>query len=288
MKLFLILITCISPSFLFSQTTKVVDTIQTEISERNVNNGKFPFITNLPYDLKEIGKSPFQKKNQRGFLITAGATAILMPFDQAITNGVKHIFRQINVDPETDYTVAFKIGKTKFFKVPHNPTSLFYELGEGSTSMMLASVLYIYGKIDNNKRAVRTASDITETFITMGLTTQVLKRISGRQSPFAATSAGGEWHPFPSFKKYQLHTSNYDAFPSGHLSTMMATVTTIALNYPEKKWVKPLGYSLMALTGLAMINTDVHWIADYPLALALGYISAKITHAKYYKKRRLL
>ncbi|HEY1201925.1 MAG TPA: phosphatase PAP2 family protein, partial [Niastella sp.] len=163
-----------------------------------------------------------------------------------------------------------------------------YQLGEGGTSMLVSGGLFIYGKINKDKRALQTASDIAETFITMGITTQVLKRISGRQSPFMRTQAGGAWHPFPSFKEYQQNTSNYDAFPSGHLATMMATVTVLTTNYPEKKWIAILGYSLIGLSGWAMINTEVHWIADYPLALALGYISGKITCLRHKKTAHAL
>ena len=150
--------------------------------------------------------------------------------------------------------------------------------------MLLAGGLFLYGKITHNKKPVYVASDLTETFITMGITTQIFKRISGRQSPFTSTDEGGVWRPFPKFRQYQVNTPEYDAFPSGHLATMMATVTTVALNYPGKKWIKPVGYTLMGLTGLAMINTDVHWMSDYPLALALGYISAKITYKKNHPK----
>jgi hypothetical protein len=241
---------------------------------------KFHFITNVPYDLKQITVAPFLRENRKGLLVTAAVTAVLIPLDQVVTHGVKHGMRQLNIDPNTDYKVAVRMGNTKVFKFPRNLTSVLYQLGEGGTSMMLAAGLWIYGKTGHDKRAVSTAGDITETFITMGITTQLLKRISGRESPYMATDRGGEWRPFPSFRKYQQHTSSYDAFPSGHLATMMATVSTIAMNYPEKKWVKPVGYTLMTLTGLTMINTDVHWISDYPLALALGYMSAKITHKK--------
>jgi hypothetical protein len=41
----------------------------------------------------------------------------------------------------------------------------------------------------------------------------------------------------------------------------------------------------MTLSGFAMMNTDVHWAGDYPLAPALGYISAKITTARHQKIR---
>jgi membrane-associated PAP2 superfamily phosphatase len=150
--------------------------------------------------------------------------------------------------------------------------------------MILAGGLWIYGKIDKNWRAVNTANDLAETFITMGVTTQILKRATGRESPFMATAEGGKWKPFPSFAEYQRNTSAYDAFPSGHLSTLMATITVLAYNYPEKKWIKPVGYALMCLSGWAMMNTEVHWAGDYPLAIAVGYLSGKITTWRHRKK----
>jgi hypothetical protein len=69
---------------------------------------------------------------------------------------------------------------------------------------------------------------------------------------------------------------NHDAFPTGHLATAMATVTVIAQNYPEKRYIKPVGYSLMTLLGFSMLNNGVHWISDYPLGIAMGYVFAKV------------
>jgi membrane-associated phospholipid phosphatase len=109
----------------------------------------------------------------------------------------------------------------------------------------------------------------------MGVGTQLIKRITGRQSPSEAVELDGSWHLFPSFKNYQNHTPVYDAFPSGHLATLMSTVTILADNYPEKKWIKPVGYSVIGLVGYSMINNRVHWASDYPLAIALGYLCAK-------------
>ena len=109
----------------------------------------------------------------------------------------------------------------------------------------------------------------------MGVSTQIVKRITGRQSPSEANARGGNWHFFPSFSEFQQHTPNYDAFPSGHLATLMSSLTIFAENYPEKRWIKPVGYSLTGLVALSMINNKVHWASDYPLALAMGYLCAK-------------
>lgn len=85
-----------------------------------------------------------------------------------------------------------------------------------------------------------------------------------------------KWRWFPSIKEYHSSVPSYDAFPSGHLAIAMMTTTVISMNYPEKKYIKPLCYSLMALCGYQMLNNGVHWAGDYPLAIAMGYSIGKI------------
>lgn len=72
----------------------------------------------------------------------------------------------------------------------------------------------------------------------------------------------------------------------GHLPTLMATVTVLSYNYPEKKWIKPVGYIQMGLTARAMMNTQVHWAGDYPLAIATRYLSGKITTWRHKVKNK--
>ncbi len=248
------------------------------------SNGIFHFVPHLPNDMWQIAKSPFQKKNLKGLGLVAASTALLLPMDQMLINNVRSISNKIHLTDQTQYGIVLSVGGTKIIKYPKNWNTAFYMMGEGGTSMVLAGGLWVYGKIKKDYRAVQTAGDLAETFIIMGVTTQILKRISGRESPFMATAGGGVWRPFPSFKEYQKNTPKYDAFPSGHLATMMATVTVLSENYPEKKWIKPVGYSIMGLTSWAMMNTEVHWISDYPLALALGYLSGKISTMRHLKK----
>lgn len=284
----LLFITCfVLPAFAQDSTAIRYYQQKDTITHSYERPGKWGFIKHVPADMWQIGKLPFKKQNLKGLVLVAASTAILIPLDQRIQDGIKKASGKINLDAETNYRVLLKAGDTKLIKVPGNINSGLYQLGEGATSMLLAGGLFVYGKINADYRALQTASDITETFITMGVTTQLLKRISGRQSPFMSTQPGGAWHPFPSFKDYQNNTSNYDAFPSGHLATMMATVTVLTSNYPEKKWIGVVGYGLIGLTGWAMINTDVHWIGDYPLALALGYISGKVTCMRHKKIKPL-
>jgi hypothetical protein len=246
---------------------------------------KWAFITNVPDDLLQMALAPFQKKYLPGLAIVSVSTAILISQDQRLSNAAQQLGRNIHWQPDTEYKILVKAGNTKIIKIPLNINTALYQFGEGGTSMLLAGGFLVFGKISKDNRALQTASDITETFLTTGITDQILKRCFGRQSPFMSTRSGGRWQPFPSFKEYQQNTSNYDAFPSGHLSTLMATVTVISENYPEKKWIRPVGYVITGLVGFAMMNTEVHWAGDYPLGLALGYISGKITAGRHKNKK---
>jgi len=280
--LFLFLIACSTSSLSQHriQRNQINDTVQYFYKSDTLTFAKpnlFKNLAKVPADLWYITKSPVQKRNWISLTAVAASTAILIVKDQEIINWVRNRSDDIGLNPQTDYNILLKFGTTKIIKIPRNLNTALYQIGEGGTSMMLAGGLWIYGKIQKDRRAISTANDLAETFVTMGVTTQIIKRITGRESPFLATQNGGRWTPFPSFAEYQRNTSAYDAFPSGHLATLMATVTVLSYNYPEKKWIKPVGYTLMFLSGWAMMNTEVHWAGDYPLAIAIGYLSGKVT-----------
>ncbi len=238
----------------------------------------FGFFTSIPADAVGMTKTIFENKTVKPLACIGGATLLLLLADEPVANAVKKISRNINVSAEEDYQdiITLKLGASNvsIFKAPKNINTAFYQMGQGFPSLLIGTGLFAYGKIKKDYRALSTASQLAEAFILMGVSTQVLKRITGRQSPSRATDKGGRWHFFPSVKQYQGNTPNYDAFPSGHLATLMSSVTILAENYPEKKYIKPVGYSLIGLVGLSMINTDVHWVSDYPLALGLGYLCA--------------
>jgi membrane-associated PAP2 superfamily phosphatase len=119
-----------------------------------------------------------------------------------------------------------------------------YQLGQGFPSLLVSAGLFTYGKIKKKFRALSTANQLAESFILMGVSTQLIKRITGRQTPIASTKHGGEWNLFPSFKAYQTNTPFFDAFPSGHLATLMSTVTILTENYPKKNGLSLLGIPL--------------------------------------------
>ncbi|WP_018616444.1 phosphatase PAP2 family protein [Segetibacter koreensis] len=254
----------------------------------NVGNGKslvytkprqFGFIRNLPGDAAGIASAAFKKESVKPWLLIAGSTGLLLLCDQAIADGVIQFSDNIHLHAEekNKNLLNFKMGgkDVSLFRLPANVNTALYQVGQGFPSLLIGAGLYTYGKINKDYRALSTASQLAEAFILMGVSTQIVKRVTGRQSPSETTTPGGKWNFLPSFSQYQNHTPNFDAFPSGHLATLMSSVTIFSENYPEKKWIKPVGYSITGLVGYAMINNKVHWASDYPLALAMGYLCAK-------------
>jgi hypothetical protein len=144
-------------------------------------------------------------------------------------------------------------------------------VGDGRPQFGLAAAFAAYGFIGKDARALRTGSQIVETILASGTVVQVLKHITGRESPFVSTRPGGRWVLFPNQIEYAKHVPHYDAFPSGHVTTALATVTVVIENYPEWWWARPVGYAAVTLLAVSMGNTGIHWYSDYPLAVVLGY-----------------
>ncbi len=212
--------------------------------------------THLPSDYINFFQNSFSL-NRVPFLLTVGAlTGTFMLIDQRGWNYSNSVFKKSS-------TI-------------HNISNFAVNFGDGRYQLSAAFLFAVSGAALQDKAALKTASNITEAVISTGLFVQVLKRMTGRQSPSAYTENGGDWDPFPSFKQYQKNQPAFYSFPSGHLSTATAVVTVIANNYPELKWIKPVGYSLLGLLSLSLVNESMHWYSDFPLAFFLGYTFGNI------------
>ena len=243
----------------------------------------FRWALHIPRDLGQFPAYTFRKENTETLAGLVVSSVVLWVADQAIVDWSQDFGRFLNLTPKSTQKslvyIPFRLGSANLpfeFNVPDNLNSTFYYLGDGWTHLTVASSFWIYGGIKKDNRALQTSSQLGEAIFSTGLVVQGLKRLTGRQSPYVATKDRGEWHLFPSYNRYQSFVPNYDAFPTGHMATAMATVTVIADNYPEYRFVRPLGYSLIGLLGYSMLNNGVHWASDYPIGVALGYAFGKI------------
>lgn len=288
LKLFL----CVFLFFPSQSQAQELDLVTTDFQTYKINDSTyyhyskpkfFDMITNIPGDLVGFGNFLVQKENVFWVGASVASTMMIIPFDQDILEGAGQLGSNIGWDKDPSYS---KLGGV-FSVIPDDINSAVYYIGNGGTTLLLSGGFYAYGLIAKDYRSLNTASELVEVLLAVGVVTQTIKRITGRQSPSAAIESGnpgGHWTPFPSFKSYQNNTPNYDAMPSGHVATFMATVTVIATNYPEYKWIKPVGYSLMGVLAFEMVSSKVHWASDYPLAILIGYAIGKQVANRRIKK----
>ena len=212
----------------------------------------YSMITNIPGDWSRYSRLTFRQENIPAMVGMTLLTGALMVTD------------------DQTWTMSNRFYKGSSFV--HQTSDLFEYMGDGRPQFGLAAAFAVYGVAFSDKRALRTGSQVVEAILACGSVVQVLKHLTGRESPFVSTRDGGRWDFFPNQIQYHKHVPHYDAYPSGHIATALTTVTVVAENYPEWKWVKPVGYPIVALIGISMGNTGIHWYSDYPLGLSLGYM----------------
>ncbi|MDH3251917.1 MAG: phosphatase PAP2 family protein, partial [Ignavibacteria bacterium] len=163
----------------------------------------------------------------------------------------------------------------------HGATDFFVSLGDGQSQFIFAGGLAAYGALSSDQRFLRTASQTVEAVLAAGVVVQILKRISGRESPEVATRPSGKWTVFPNVKEYHRRQSSYYAYPSGHIATSMAALTVLAENFPREGWIRPIGYALISCIGISLVNRGYHWYSDLPLGIAIGHTFGMIAaHAE--------
>ena len=242
----------------------------------------FDMFRYIPNDIYDFGKYTIQKENLLWTGMAVGGTLALIPFDQKLLDNAQELGEPLGLADDVSYTRLLGIEV-----LPQDFNGAIYYLGNGLTPILLSGGFYIEGKANNDYRALNTSSELMEVLMSSGVCTQIIKRITGRQSPSAAIESGnpgGHWTPFPSFKAYQSNTPNYDAMPSGHMTTYIAALTVITTNYPDVKWIKPVGYSLAGVMAFQMMSSRVHWASDYPFAILMGYVIGKNAANRRIKK----
>lgn len=225
----------------------------------------------IPSDLGVLAKDSFRAENLPWLAAIGASTLILIEYDQKLYTNARRVGKKLNISTEDKTRTYLKAGGMSLFRGPSDLGSSLYFLGDGWISIGLFGYFKTTGWLADDWRASQTGNQLAEGLIATGLVTQVLKRVSGRETPSAATAPRGVWRMFPSFKDFQAHRTRYDAFPSGHLATGVMSVTVISENYPDNKYVKPIGYALLAGLSFQMMNNGVHWASDYPLGIAVGY-----------------
>jgi membrane-associated phospholipid phosphatase len=213
-------------------------------------------VTDLPKDLKAFGLEVVKPEN-RGVLVGVTAmTAITVATDYESWQALRYTI--------LDTTVERKIA------------NMGTSIGDGFFQFGIVGGFVAAGVGLGDRRALRTASQITESIFATGIVVQIIKHITGRESPFSSETRTGVWRLFPDQLEYHKDFQKFDAVPSGHLSTAVTTFIVIQENYPEQKWIPWVGWPVMGWVAYGLVSTGIHWWSDFPIAIALGYSFGRI------------
>lgn len=226
-------------------------------------------------DYKEFYDIAIKEENRRYFWAITISSVIGIYFDQDILDESKRLARRWGLTDNDNTEEKFSIfGFPARF--PTDLESSMYFIGDGWLHGMIGLGHLAIGEVTGSQHAIGTGLSIMEGLLSTGIATQILKHLTGRESPVTTTVRGGVWRFFPDQKKYHEDVPKHDAFPSGHVATSTMTISVLAERYPDNQFIWPVGIGLTTLLGFEMMNNGVHWFGDYPLAIGLGYLFGKI------------
>lgn len=234
-----------------TQKSSIPDSISSLDKMNSENVQWYTMFANIPRDWERWYDISFRKERVNEWLIIGGLTLATY-----LTDNIT-------------YTPASKFYNSS--PTAKNLSDFCANMGEGTTQFALAGSLGVYGIVFKDQKALRTGSEIVQAVLASGAVVQLLKHVTGRESPFVSTTPTGVWKILPNQIDYHRKVPQFDAYPSGHLCTSIAAVIVAAENYPDEKWIRPVGYAFTTLVGLGMLNNGIHWVSDYPLGLFIGY-----------------
>ena len=191
---------------------------------------------NIVHDQKEVFTSPFHinRENAKYWAIWGGATAVLIGFDQKISDTL----------PQKTFLTT--------------PSTWASRIGADYTIYPLWAMFYVYGKIGEHPRARDTGRIGIESLLDADITVNILKLATQRPRP----ENKGESVKF---------FTGGDAFPSGHSIKSWALARVAAREYSDNKWVPWVSYTAATAVSVARFGGRRHNASDALAGAAIGY-----------------
>jgi membrane-associated phospholipid phosphatase len=128
---------------------------------------------------------------------------------------------------------------------------------------ILGGAMYGIGLFARSKWLRTTGRQLIQALIYGGTVTMAVRYLTGRRRPY--TSIENQYE----FKAFETD-GELTAFPSGHTVVAMTTSTVLAERI-DTWWARAVLYPFAALTGIARMYNDKHWLTDVIVGAALGY-----------------
>lgn len=141
----------------------------------------------------------------------------------------------------------------------------------------IAIPMYAQGNAQDDDRLMGAAVVVAQTSIITLSTVSLLKSFTGRPPPDTSSDVSVQ-EQSEEFNFGFLNRGIYDGWPSGHMATITSISSSMIHYYPEKAWIKYVGYGSMGYT-LLLISAEhkgqFHWFSDGVAGGLMGWAIGK-------------
>lgn len=209
------------------------------------------YFQSLLKDTKDVFLSPVHWTGNEwlGFGLSAGACALIMTQEEEIQSYI------------TDHRTPWTENLSRYVAEPWG----------GVYSLSTLGGFYLVGELSGNPHGRKVALNGVKAFLISGLVARIPKVLAGRHRPYQDDPPNHWLWEGPGFK--------YNSFVSGHATASFAVATVIAREYPDRKWIGWLSYSIASLCSLSRIHDNKHWASDVFAGALLGYSIGRLVSA---------
>lgn len=168
--------------------------------------------------------------------------------------------------------IATGIDASVYDHFKHSPNGWAWPgavLASGAGAAVASGWLYL----SNDKKSIGASYAILHATVITAIYIRTLKLITGRSHP-TKTNPATSREQSESFDFGGFNFKTGYGWPSGHMSHTVAVMSALSNYYPEKKWIRNLGYILagyMLYTVSAHDYGQMHWFSDGVAGALIGY-----------------
>jgi membrane-associated phospholipid phosphatase len=151
------------------------------------------------------------------------------------------------------------------------------ELG-GSYGIAVALLFSGYAFSLGSAKDQETTVMLAEVLATTTVWVRLGKFLTGRERPSAAYDhshpPGGHWYgPLEQISgRGDRGVASFDAFPSGHTTTVFAIATIFARQYDATPYIPAAAYAIASIAGISRMIEHTHWASDVLVGACLGFL----------------
>jgi len=172
----------------------------------------------------------------------------------------------IMVDQDWDYLIYKRAESYRRYRKYFTPV-----VYSGATLWLVISTpLLVYGYVHKSDDALGAAFAVLQSTLISITYTTIVKGLTGRPGPEA------RWYEDMRarsriFRFGFLRGGVFNGWPGGHTLVTTATLAALMSYYPDKWWIKIIGFAIIAYTAVGMTMTRAHWMSDNIAGFLMGY-----------------